>query len=421
MKFFLLSFIRRYSAVVILAGLISATFVHAQSVQWFPVESYPATGVESILFTSSGTLLVNSGGGGFSSRIYRSTDVGSTWTQHGQRPMVGTLIECSNGDILLIRDNTYDRSTDDGITWEGVSTYGVSGSLDVFGAAVSPTGDVFIWSFGQGVYRSSDDGFSWEKLDGIGSERILSVAFGESVIYVGGDSGVYRSTDDGLSWQHSRSGLDTQWVRSLTVAQNGHVFAGTGDRFVYRSTDQGETWTWAGGWEHEGSSHQVNKVQVLHDGSVVAASISEGLFRSTDYGLTWQRWDNGIDSPYNITTLAFNRDGVLFTEAGLSDMKLYSTQRTSGIGERHASRDLEEPVAVLPNPAGDNFTVYVPEGETIVRVSLFDGLGRLIIHRDAYRESSRSMTIDLTGMNRGIYSCRVEMRGRVTTRQIVVR
>ena len=136
------------------------------------------------------------------------------------------------------------RSTDLGESWTEITPE--NGSLSftaVAGIKFSVAGKTLL---AQGIerFRSTDAGETWTNL-GIDVNllphyNLRSVAVGEKIFYTVGTLGVYRSTDAGDSWHPFMNGMVGTKIKSL-VAFNDRLYVYTG-RKVVQSTDGGESW-----------------------------------------------------------------------------------------------------------------------------------------------------------------------------------
>lgn len=198
-----------------------------------------------------------------SSRVYRSTDAGATWTgsetglplPQDLGPPSASNYAYMGGVVPLVFDpsNTQNLYIGTFLNW----------SPDVAGAA-PPT-------LANGVFKSSDGGSSWVHASnglpsyaGAGSSNwsVLALAVNPAnpqILYAGltnlysavplGD--VYKTTNGGASWNQASAGIAGQDVRALFIDPNDPsgdtIYAGTGGDGanpggVYRSTNGGASW-----------------------------------------------------------------------------------------------------------------------------------------------------------------------------------
>jgi photosystem II stability/assembly factor-like uncharacterized protein len=92
-----------------------------------------------------------------------------------------------------------------------------------------------------GIYRTTNNGTNWIQLSFSGSVLSLTLD-NQGRIFAGTQSGgIYLSTNDGASW--AVTGLDTGSISTLAVNSSNHIFAGSPGVGMYRSTNNGASWT----------------------------------------------------------------------------------------------------------------------------------------------------------------------------------
>jgi hypothetical protein len=268
----------------------------------------------------------------FQNDVWRSTDLGATWSQMttaaewGERALHSSGV-LSDGSIVLMggsyggRRNDVWRSTDLGATWTQMTAATPWAARDGHTSVALPDGGIVLmggpgtYSFRNDVWRSIDSGATWMQMTAVAAwaGRIdhTSVALPDgSIVLMGGNDGtldprndVWRSTDQGATWTQMTgaapwTGRDRHTSVALPdgsiVLMGGRDFR-KGVRFndVWRSTDQGATWTQmttAAEWTGRSGLSSV----ALPDGSIVLMGGSDGdyrndVWRSTDQGFTWMQ------------------------------------------------------------------------------------------------------------------------------------
>ncbi len=146
----------------------------------------------------------------------------------------------------------------------------------------------------------------WDTLYFPDSTNILSLTVNnQGYIFAGtgknaGTGGIYRSTDTGISWDFL--GMGDKGFYSLTINELGYIYAGSnGDHSIYRSIDNGQSW--------EGLNVGIENVICLKSfpGGLMFASSGTGsyvsIIRSFDYGNTWQEvltFPSNVEFPNDI-------------------------------------------------------------------------------------------------------------------------
>ena len=223
--------------------------------------------------------------------LYRSEDLGETWTEAtslrsvpghekwsfpppphhahvknivlhpGQPKTVFALVE--QGALL--------KSVDDGESWVELSSYSRPDDVvyrDTHRLVINPNNhSEFYLATGAGLYRSGDDGVSWNHLTGrdsrIGYPDFLFLDPRDNgTLYLAGshfdpgawfkepfaDSVIMRSVDDGRSWEELGDGLPRPVVSAFEAMTLHHwdggimltIATATGE--IYASEDDGASW-----------------------------------------------------------------------------------------------------------------------------------------------------------------------------------
>jgi len=272
------------------------------------------------------------------SGIARSIDNGNTWQ------VVPSIITnagesiVSDNVIIVAEDNFIWRSTDDGMSWDVVEQFALTGissfakaGTKLFGAATTgiqtSTDNGASWSFepfsngaysfssngstiylgsSSKVFKSTDVGATWIDVStGLGNGGIQALLFDGTTLFAGTPAdavGIFRSTNGGTSWDPAAAGLPIGKVIRSLISFGAYVFAGTEGDGIYRSSDHGDTW----------AKTDVNNTLLAHQlvftfctkDNALFAGAQNGIYKSTDGGATFQRIINGF--PPNIGLFAWS-------------------------------------------------------------------------------------------------------------------
>jgi photosystem II stability/assembly factor-like uncharacterized protein len=202
--------------------------------------------------------------------LYRSTDLGETWTQ-------------ITSDVSTNEERLSFTFRDDTLYTAGTSS---------------------------GVFISTDNGGFWEEhLTNLYTD-INSLLFIDDVLYAGHgfQQGASRSTDGGRTWTRVAAGMPAgdRWVYEL-AASGSTVLARTAAT-ILSSSDSGNTWT-------DLMLPTAGPVSLFADGPLVLSSTTNELYRSTNSGQTWTEITNGV--PATVASYDFARIGnTLFMGGG---------------------------------------------------------------------------------------------------------
>ncbi|NOT60682.1 MAG: tandem-95 repeat protein, partial [Acidobacteria bacterium] len=202
------------------------------------------------------------------------------------------------GGIFLTNNN--------GLTWPRVDAMGLN-STDIRGF-VSKTATVgantvttlFVGTAGGGVYRSINNGVDWMQVNnGLVSVfiRTLTVA-SDGTVFAGTQNGVFYTTNDGTSWTALNNGLADQSVSALFVAGSGanaRLFAGTDNGAVFSLLVADISSAGGVSWVATGSglpTSAVTNFEVNTAGSMLYASFNgAGVYRLTLGGTSFGSWE----------------------------------------------------------------------------------------------------------------------------------
>jgi hypothetical protein len=202
----------------------------------------PISGVAAVT-VCQGYLFV--GGDGFG--VYRSAD-GVNWYPANTglvalKNFVNTLIARDSVLLAGTEESGVFRSTD-GLRWTEanngipsplVSAMLVKGNL-VFVAA--PPGIVGTDRRSGGVFRTTNDGITWSGVSsGLTDSSVYSLAATSTRLFAATASGLFASTDDGEHWSNIAPD-----VAAHTIASDGRVLYAVVGRDIRRSIDDGVHW-----------------------------------------------------------------------------------------------------------------------------------------------------------------------------------
>jgi photosystem II stability/assembly factor-like uncharacterized protein len=293
-----------------------------------------------------GALLAGAGSPWYGPVVWRSTDLGETWTQssaglsYGEGEDAPKLERVWN--VTAVGPTVYAgvepaglfRSDDGGTTWAHVAGLREhpsrpewmpgNGGLILHSIVPHPSDPRRMWVgiSAVGVFHTADGGMTWEPRNrGVRADYLpdpypeVGVCvhkFGlhrerPGVLYQQNHSGVYRSRDGGLSWQDANDGLPSHFGFALgvhphdprtfwTVPLNGDDkgrFMPDGAAAVWVTHDEGDTWE----RQSDGLPQSNAYLGVLREAMAVDANDPAGvyvgtstgqLFGSADEGRTWR-------------------------------------------------------------------------------------------------------------------------------------
>jgi photosystem II stability/assembly factor-like uncharacterized protein len=243
------------------------------------------------------------------SRLMRSTDGGSTWSQivQGQGDesdaVARVAIAPSDSDVMYLttHGDGVRKSDDGGSSWQPAAN-GLT-NLILQDIAVSPTSPQLVLAAGAlpggGLFRTTNGGASW--LPVLGSRHVTAMTFlpGDSAVLVGDAEGrIVMSPDGGRTWGSALVLADADSVTAVVAgaaAGGTAVYAATASGRLFRSDNGARSFTELGeGLPAEEVRSLELSPQHADDATLWASTWDSGVFRSTDGGETWERMTEGL-------------------------------------------------------------------------------------------------------------------------------
>jgi photosystem II stability/assembly factor-like uncharacterized protein len=304
-------------------------------------ESWPV--YHAIHDPNSGAIYAAAASEWLGSSIWRSPDLGETWTQSseglgyeadsGRKMSKVSTLAVNNGRVLVgVEAPGIFESRDDGATWSLLSTLaGEPGSESWDDPANQPPGHLGIsalmfdgedsdrfWAIVQGVglFETADNAKSWTPRNrglradwpreheevGFCVHKFVRSPADHDRMYQQNHVGMHRSDDGGHSWTEITEGLptefgfaaathphdkDTFWVVPLDPG-HGRTMP-DGKAAVWRTQDAGSSWQRLG----QGLPQEDAHVGVLREAMAIDKEDEPGLYFGTSTGQVFASTDNG--------------------------------------------------------------------------------------------------------------------------------
>jgi hypothetical protein len=288
--------------------------------------------------------------GSASNGIYRSDDLGLTWTPTAF-PSTNLYSLAVSGTTLFAGTSARVwRSMDMGTTFAQVSPSGYFTGISIVGS------NIYAGKFGVapgGVLLSFDNGTTWNDISSdLNSRSLFDIFAVGNTIYAGHSNGISRSTNNGANWVEKNSGLRRLNIASLISSGTNRYANGYNPLYgsVHYSSDEGASWQLF--TIEDKKVIKVVKIGVtsLIAGTANTSGISTGDYISFDNGDTW------ISTPSNITnTNAFYAVGAIGTT-------LFSTQPGGDFGVATRSIDNGVTWQIIPEFTGNGVWSWKTQG-----------------------------------------------------------
>ncbi len=307
--------------------------------------------------------------------IFRSTDLGSSWTKVRTNTLYVELsysiisakgniyVANSNGGVNSGKDSIY-KSTDNGDTWVKINN-----NLPAFlyGRTLSGYGDtIFVGQVG-GVYRSLNGGQSWQ-IDTVGlgtNAGILSSSISGNVITMGTSKGIAVSTNNGNNWTMLSSNMYNGDVmgfvnvgEKLMVSMNG-----TNDKGIYRSLNHGVSWSKLSLIMAPNNTQTYLSLMFEKKGALFGTVALGGVYASFDTGATWKTVNSGLSATATVNGFYSDADTIY----GCMKEGLFRTTNNGTSWVNWGNTGF--PVGAASSMTIVNDTMYVSNGTTKLYLS----------------------------------------------------
>ena len=278
--------------------------------------------LKSTYCNNSTVMLIND-----QSHVWKSTDYGYTFTDiyNATFPIENRYVSCieyiGNNIVLTAGQHKIFRSTDLGTTWTNES-YDLDWVMDI---ATNGSGGCGQANHYHKNYRSDDYGETWTFLNYLDVPEftvMFSIEYCDNNIWLtgGANSLIHRSTNNGINYTENTT-LDGN-VNCIEYFGDGVVVAGTSVGSLYLSEDYGETWTDLGDY----SPGSIYQIESYNNYIGLAGATGGHLLYSNNKGRTWTDLGNkfSFKNPKTITAT----DGSVFLVGTSTEGYYWITNRT---------------------------------------------------------------------------------------------
>jgi hypothetical protein len=317
---------------------------------------------DAIVDPATGALLAAGGNNWYGPAVWRSDDLGESWSHSSEGLTYGdegekvtTIWNLTAGtDVLYagVEPAGLFRSRDAGATWEhveGLTNHPTrpewqpgNGGLILHSIVPHPTDTDRLWVgiSSVGAFETRDGGASWDvRNKGVRADfdpgpepefgqcvhKLVMAANGGEHLYQQNHCGVYRSSDGGRQWEEITAGLPTQfgfpmtahprdpktvWTIPLTEPDQGR-FMPEGHAAVWRTNDGGDSWQRS----DDGLPRENAYIAVLREAMAVDRLDPVGVYFGTSTGQLYGSRDEG----HSWRLIADNLPAIWSVEAAVLD------------------------------------------------------------------------------------------------------
>jgi photosystem II stability/assembly factor-like uncharacterized protein len=288
----------------------SAGVINLASITSFPSGIYIASIDNSrndVTYAIAGSLDIN---GDFTQcKLYRSNNLGTTWTEVSALPFCFWYMTVSNdGTRLLAADwgGEIYTSSNSGVTWTNRGN-----PKQWWGFSSSGSGQVVVGITEKvSVHISNDYGQTWSTPAGLTPSGTFTKSAisddGQKIMILDSYGRIYLSNNSGSTF--TQRGEERNWYAGAMSGDGSRLYAAEGMDVgmtvgqIYTSDDFGLTWV------PRSINNMWWQMRSSYDGKTVIAMASdkiETVFVSTDYGVTWRR----TNEAFYFGDIALSRNG----------------------------------------------------------------------------------------------------------------
>jgi photosystem II stability/assembly factor-like uncharacterized protein len=395
------------------------------------------------------------------SKVYRTTDLGGTWTALSNgiddgRPewVLVTSMQIADNDDMYIGVTSVGllKSTDNGNTWKPVDL-GIAieqnasicvslkrlnnGQLAIFAGHSGPT---------KLLLRYSEDGGSTfrsiNRPGGTGTNAIFNVFLSPNsnriFAMVSYNQGLYRSDNYGTSWRRIENtdtgepaGESDDHFSIIVANKQGHLFLGRNalpesakckNTCVLKSVNDGENWLYKlNGWDTSDiTNNRIPSIAIGPNQDVWAMTVkASGLFYSSDAGETWVSRNEGMPNNGSGAGVCVTPVGHVFAApVGFVHKHLNPAASVEDIPE------VLQTSPAYPNPATDYVSIPVTLAQpalVTVRLANATGAEPIAPYQQHLASGPHTITLHTESLAPGMYVWMMTSDGAIRTGTIVVR
>ncbi len=356
---------------------------------------------------------------GMTGHVYKSSNAGLTWDTVTYDPYNSFWFDLENPDTVFASfgigcfDDGIYYSTDEGSTWQNLNWfYGPTCIIKV-----PYLGILIAGTKGGGVYRSVNNGANWVQInDSLDNNNVLSLTLAylpivppaPMVLYVAGTKGgIYYYSDYLLvnppsDYWHSTNTAVNSIIPAVTSNGGNEVWAAMGGGSwsdgMYHSIDFGVTWSVSEYWPY------ITDILMnpANGNTIYAADSGSGVKMTNNNGLSWKKINSNLGDSV-VFCLAQGTSDTTRLYAGTSH-GIYVWDVSAGVG--CSDKDLNDQVALSPNPAKDVISIMIPQQEPYINVNISDVNGKVIKN---YHFSGDKTEISIDDLAKGLYLVEINL------------
>jgi photosystem II stability/assembly factor-like uncharacterized protein len=391
----------------LISFMVALLTINGAIAQWTKLNPLPQSkSLSSIYFTNANTGYAV----GDSGTILRTNDTGTTWTALS----CGTIqnlysVQFTDANTGFAVGETILKTNNGGTTWTDISggtKHGISICFTDANTGYAVGGD---WN----IIKTTNGGSSWTDLSLFGNGGATSAYFtdantGYMTSHYAFQGGIHKTIDGGTTWNFIG---DKPPLYSIyfTDVNTGYAVGGywTGNNsIIYKTTNGGSEWT----LQYDALLHTLRSVYFPDANTGYAVGDFGTVLKTTNGGTDWTIQNSG--TLHNLTSVYFT-DANTGYAVGDSGTILKTTNGGGPLGVNNKAQILNS-VNIYPNPVQDELHVNLEGNNGILEIR--DISGKSFIQREIHENNT---SIDVSGLDKGIYLVKVSSDNQIYTGKIV--
>jgi hypothetical protein len=357
-----------------------------------------------------------------------SSDECGSWGGAGSAPVAMRFAYANSTNLFAfpVTASNIIYTTGSNNLWN-VSSTGIIGTEQITCMCQnSVSSELLVGSTTGKVFASGNGGVSWvQKSAALAGKLITSIAAVNGTVFVGTTGGtagpatitsIAKSTDGGITYSDASPPTGAVAFEKYINCINGNstaLYCGTNGGKIWRSTNGGAAWSQAYAIGNSSSSISIRDIYIA--GPSVLVACDSGLVYSTDNGVNWTLNNNGLVTANNekiLSRVTLTANYVVAAAPYAYNgyvVRLPLSQTAIGIKEQEVNAIVSK---AYPNPAHSFLNI---EAQDLLltadcSVKLHDMLGREV---KTVEMTEGKATIDISGLNTGLYTYQVYNRNAV--------
>jgi len=169
------------------------------------------------------------------------------------------------------------------------------------------TNQIFVGSWGKGVYYSENGGQTWGKINaGLSNPFVYTMDGLEDndgilTVYAATDGGLFRWDEHNLDWTLIENGLPVEHILSVCVKPDDPSIIYASRRYlgIFKTTDSGDSWAHSSKGLYRvqtGDYYSISSMDISASNPdlLIAGSFDSGVFQSSNCAQTWENMSTGL-------------------------------------------------------------------------------------------------------------------------------